>query len=152
MSDSIDSPDLSNNRILSGIPKNEYERIFPHLEYVSLPLGKVIYQPEDTIRYVYFPLCGTISLTAVMEDGGEAEVGVIGREGMLGLPVVLGTDTVPLKAMVQIPDGGVRMRTDRFKEEVSECGEFYKMLLRYTQAFFIQTAVTAACNRLHHLD
>ena len=105
MSDSIDSPDLSNNRILSGIPKNEYERIFPHLEYVSLPLGKVIYQPEDTIRYVYFPLCGTISLTAVMEDGGEAEVGVVGREGMLGLPVVLGTDTVPLKAMVQIPDG-----------------------------------------------
>lgn len=152
MNDSIDSSDLLNNRILSNLPKKEYEQIFPHLEYVSLPLGKVLYEPEDTIRYIYFPLRGTISLTAVMENGAEAEVGVIGHEGMLGLPIALGTDTAPLKAIVQIAGGAVRMKAGVFKERVNECGEFYRMLLKYAQAFFVQIAITAACNRLHHLD
>lgn len=152
MNDATNSRDLFSNRILSSIPKSDYETLFPHLEYVELPLGRNLYQPDEPISYIYFPLNGTISLTAIMESGAEVEVGVVGREGMLGLPVVLGTDSAPLKAMVQLPGGALRMSGDAFKEKVDDCGEFYRMLLRYAQAFFVQTAITAACNRLHHLE
>jgi CRP-like cAMP-binding protein len=141
------------NRILSALPQGEYERIAPRLENVALPLGEILYHPEEPISWVYFPLGGTISLTVPMENGAEAEVGVVGREGMLGLPVILGTHSTPLRAMVQVPNGGgLRMRADVFEEEVRCCEKFHCLLLRYAQAFFVQTAVTAACNRLHHLD
>jgi len=98
------------NRILSALPVDEYERISPRLEYTPLTLGKILYRPGEPIAHVYFPLRGTVSITAVMEDGREVEVGIVGREGMLGLPLVLGTDTAPLKAAVQVPDGAMRLR------------------------------------------
>jgi len=140
------------NRILSALPADEYERISPRLKNVALPLGEVLYRPDEPIPYVYFPLSGTISITAVMRDGSEVEVGMVGREGMLGLPLVLGTDTAPLKALVQVPDGALRLRADIFGQELERGGGLRRLLLRYAQAFFVQTAVTAACNRLHPLD
>ncbi|PYS78884.1 MAG: Crp/Fnr family transcriptional regulator [Acidobacteria bacterium] len=140
------------NRILSGLPRDEYERISPRFENISLPLGQVLYQPEERIAYVYFPLLGTISITAVMEDGSEVEVGVIGREGMLGLPLVLGTDSAPLKAVVQVPGSAMRLRAGAFGEELKRCETLGRLLLGYAQAFFVQTAITAGCNRLHPLD
>jgi CRP-like cAMP-binding protein len=140
------------NRILSSIPKAEYARLAPHLEYIDMPLGRVLTAPHEEIQHVYFPLHGTISLIVLMRDGAEAEVGVIGREGMLGLSIILGTDTAPLKAMVQVPGNGLRIKAHVFREELEHCRELYQLLLRYAQAFFIQTAVTAACNGLHPLE
>ena len=140
------------NRILSALPVDEYERISPRLEYTPLTLGKILYRPGEPIAHVYFPLRGTVSITAVMEDGREVEVGIVGREGMLGLPLVLGTDTAPLKAAVQVPDGAMRLRAGAFGEELERGKGLRRLLLRYAQAFFIQTAITAACNRLHPLD
>lgn len=140
------------NRILSALPKEEYGPLASHFEFVELPLGKILYQPEEPIHHVYFPLHGTISLTVMMENGSEAEVGVIGQEGMLGLPIILGTDTAPLKAVVQVPDGGIRIKADVFGDEVLRCAKLRRLLLRYAQAFFVQAAVTAACNGLHQLD
>lgn len=140
------------NRILAALPAGEYERLRPHSEPVALPRGETIYRPGDPIQYVYFPYSGTISVTVEMSDGMEAEVGVVGREGVLGLPVVLGTRSSPLKAFVQVPGAGVRVRADLFKSEADRGGELRALVLRYAQAFFVQTAVTAACNRLHLLD
>jgi CRP-like cAMP-binding protein len=140
------------NRILSALPLEEYERISTRLEYVAMPLGQILYRPEEPMSYVYFPLRGTISITAMMRDGSEVEVGVVGREGMLGLPLVLGTDSAPLKALVQVPDGAMRLRAGAFIEVLESCKGLRRMLLRYAQAFFVQTAITAACNRLHPFE
>lgn len=140
------------NRILESLPAEEYERIAPHLEDIRTKYGDVISQPDEKIEYVHFPKRGIISVCAVMQDGSQVEVGLVGNEGMCGLPVLFETDTVPLQSMVQIPDGAVRMSSEAFKREIEYCPYFRKSLLHYAQAFYIQAAQTAACNRLHTLD
>jgi CRP-like cAMP-binding protein len=139
------------NHILAALPVEEYERLLPHLEEVRLSLGDVISIPYEYIEYVYFPMRGTISICAMMEDGTQVEVGVIGNEGMFGLPIFFKTNIAPLQAMVQIPDGAVRMRSDTFGQEVEHCEHLRDLLLHYSQALFVQTAQTAACNRLHNM-
>jgi CRP-like cAMP-binding protein len=143
---------LMDNRILAALPAEEYERLLPHLEEVRLDQGDIISRPDEKIEYVYFPKRGTISICAMMEDGSQVEVGVIGNEGMFGLPIFFKTYTAPLQAMVQIPDGAYRMRAEAFIREVEECVHLRNLLLHYAQAFFIQAAQTAACNRLHPLE
>lgn len=140
------------NRILSTAPGDEHERLFPRLEYVELRRGDVLHEAGEHMSHVYFPYAGTISVVVQMEDGDQAEVGVVGREGMLGLPLVLGTDTAPLRAFTQVSGGAMRMSAGDFAEEVGRRGGLYTLLLRYAQAFFVQTAQTAACNRLHPLE
>ncbi|HEY0171740.1 MAG TPA: Crp/Fnr family transcriptional regulator [Pyrinomonadaceae bacterium] len=140
------------NRILSAAPKEEYERLFPLLEYVELRRADVLHEAGEHMPYVYFPYSGTISVVVQMEDGNQAEVGVVGREGVLGLPLVLGTDTAPLRGFVQVSGGAMRMTAADFVEEVGRRAGLYTLLLRYAQAFFVQTAQTAACNRLHPME
>src|SRR5215210_8371940 len=140
------------NRILESLPAEEYQRIAPHLEVIRMRLGDVLSYPDEKIEYVHFPKRGTISVCAIMEDGTQVEVGVIGNEGMCGLPVLFGTATVPLQSMVQIPDGAVRMNAEAFEREIGHCPHLRQSLMHYAQAFFIQAAQTAACNRLHSLD
>lgn len=123
-----------------------------HLEQVKLHPGEIISRPDEPIDYAYFPQSGTISVTVLMKDGAQAEVGVIGNEGMFGLPIVLGADSTPLQSMVQVPGQALRLSADMLREELKECGPLQQVLLRYAQAFLIQTAITAACNRVHHLD
>jgi CRP-like cAMP-binding protein len=146
-----DAPPLS-NRILSLLPAEEYERLAPHFQYVELPLRGVLYRPDDAMPFVHFPLSGTVSLAAPMRDGREVEVGVVGREGMAGLQVFLGTDSSPFKAVVQVSGSAVRVKAGALRSESGRCGELQRLLLRYAQAFFVQTAQTAACNRLHPLE
>ena len=140
------------NRILSLLPAGDYGRLAAHFQYVELPLGEVLYQPDTPLSHVYFPVSGTVSLTAPMSDGGEVEVGVVGREGMAGLPVFLGTDSTPFKALVQVAGGAVRVAAGRFISEAGPGGELHRLLLRYAQAFFVQAAQTAACNRFHQME
>lgn len=140
------------NRILSAAPREEYERLSPRLEYVELRRGEVLHETGEHMSHVYFPYSGTISVVVQMEDGDQAEVGVVGREGMLGLPLVLGTDTAPFRALTQVTGGAMRIAAADFAEEIGRRGGFYTLLLRYAQAFFVQTAQTAACNRLHHME
>jgi len=140
---------LHSNRILSLLPAGEYDRLAPHSRYVELPLREVLYRPDDPMPYVHFPLSGTVSLTAPMRDGHEVEIGVVGREGMAGLPVFLGTDSSPFKAVVQVSGGAVRIKAGALREEAGRGGALHRLLLRYAQAFFVQAAQTAACNRLH---
>jgi CRP-like cAMP-binding protein len=144
--------DTIQNRILELLPVEEYERIAPHLEEIRMKLGDIISRPDEQIEYVYFPKRGIISVCAVMRDGSQVEVGVIGNEGMCGLPVLFDTKTVPLQSMVQIPDGAVRIRSEAFRREIEYCPQLRQSLMHYAQAFYIQAAQTAACNRLHPLD
>ncbi|HEX8354726.1 MAG TPA: Crp/Fnr family transcriptional regulator [Pyrinomonadaceae bacterium] len=140
------------NRILSAAPREEYERLLPRLEYVDLRRGDVLHETGEHIRHVYFPYAGTISVVVQMRDGDQAEVGVVGREGMLGLPLLLGTETAPLRAFTQVSGGAMRMTAADFREEVGRRAGLYMLLLRYAQAFFVQMAQTAACNRLHPME
>ena len=144
--------DTIQNRILETLPAAEYERIVPHLEEIRMKLGDVLDRPDEEIKYVHFPKRGIISICAVMRVGSQVEVGVIGNEGMSGLPVLFDTKTAPLQSMVQIPDGAVRMSSEAFKREIEHCPHLRQSLMHYAQAFYIQAAQTAACNRLHALD
>ena len=147
-----DGHSSKDNRILAALSADETERLLPHMEKVELRLGEVICQPYEPIKYVYFPHRGTISVVVVLEDGSEVEAGVVGNEGMFGMPVVLGTDIAPLLAIVQLPGGATRMRADVLKGEFGKCGRLQNLLLRYGQAFFIMVAQNAACNRRHGVD
>jgi CRP-like cAMP-binding protein len=140
------------NRILAGLPIADFERLLPELELVELRYGEVLYQSDEPIRHVYFPNLGTISLIVVMENGAQAEVGIVGGEGMLGLSVVLGAESSPHLAIAQIPDNAMKMSVKALRAEVAQGNPLYRLLLRYAEALFIQTAQIAACNRLHHLD
>lgn len=142
----------TSNRILNALPPEEYERLSPHLERVTLPLRQVLYQPEQPVTHVYFPDSGTVSIVSVFEDGRNVEVGMVGNEGMFGVNVFLGSVSTPLEAVVQLPGAGYRMRADVLKEEFKRCGPLQDLLLRYTQAFIMQVAQNAACNRAHHVE
>jgi CRP-like cAMP-binding protein len=139
------------NKILSALPTKEYERLLPHLEYVPLPLGQVLYDMDDTILNVYFPNRGIVSLVTHLKEGASVEVGLIGSEGMVGLSVVLGDSVASNQAIVQIADGGMRLSVEALKQELSQGGQLLPLLLRYTQALLRQVSQTAACNRTHHV-
>lgn len=140
------------NRLLTALPREEYERLLPHLETVSLDLKKIIYQPNEPIEYVYFPNSGLISMVALMEDGAVVEVGTVGSEGMAGVPIVLGSDQIPTQAIVQIAGDGLRMKVAVFKREVLSGGPFHILLQRYTQALFNLVAQSVACNSQHSIE
>ncbi|HEV7906454.1 MAG TPA: Crp/Fnr family transcriptional regulator [Pyrinomonadaceae bacterium] len=139
------------NHLLAQLPPEEYERLSPYLEPVTLTIGDVIHYPQDPVTHVYFPNSGTVSVVATLEDGGGVEVGVVGNEGMFGVNAVLGSVTTPHEALVQQPGDGLRAPTDVIRQEFKKCGQLQDLILRYTQAFIIQIAQTAACNRSHPL-
>jgi CRP-like cAMP-binding protein len=142
----------TSNRILNSLPSEEYERLSPNLEPVNMPFGEILYRPDEPITHVYFPNRGTVSIISVFEDGGSVEVGMVGNEGMFGVSIILGSITAPLEALVQLPGDGLRMRADLLREEFKKGEHLHDLLLRYTQAFIIQIAQTAACNRAHHVE
>jgi CRP-like cAMP-binding protein len=140
------------NLILNQLPPEEYERLAPHLEPVTLALGDVLHYPQDPVSHVYFPDSGSVSVVATFADGGGVEVGVVGNEGLFGINVVLGSVATPHEAIVQLPGGGVRASADALGREFKRGGQLQDLLLRYTQAFIVQVAQTAACNKAHPLD
>lgn len=140
------------NRILGGLPPEEHERLAPHLEPITLAVGDVLYYPQEPVTHVYFLNSGMVSIIATFEDGGSVEVGVVGNEGIFGLNVVLGSMSTPLEALVQLPGGGFRTPASVMEEEFKKCGQLQDLILRYTQAFIIQLAQTAACNRSHPIS
>lgn len=137
------------NRILNQLPPEEYERLSPHLEPVTLSLGDVLHYPQDPVSHVYFPNRGTVSVIATFADGGSVEVGIVGNEGIFGINVVLGSVSTPHEAIVQLPGDGFRASSAALRQEFKRGGQLQDLLLRYTQAFIVQIAQTAACNGTH---
>ena len=140
------------NQLLAALSQQECDRIFPHLKLVPMPLGKVLYEPGDVLRHVYFPVDCIVSLLYVMEDGASAEISVVGNEGMIGIALFMGGETTPSRAIVQSSGHAFRLLGPLLKEEFHRSGEMQLLLLRYTQALITQMAQTAVCNRHHSLD
>lgn len=142
----------SQNRILASLPAEEFERISSHLVEVSLPLGEIIYQPEQKIEFVYFPENSLVSLLAVLEDGETVEAGVIGYEGFVGVPVVLGVQSGTTQALIQGAGDAQRIKSQALRSLINDGGQLQSLLLRFTHTLFTQIAQTAACNRAHDLN
>jgi CRP-like cAMP-binding protein len=123
--------------------------VLPDLEPVSLGLKEVLIEPKGPIGHVWFPIDGVCSVVATMEDGQVVEVGTVGNEGMVGLPVFLGRESVPLGTFCQVPGEAVRMRSEALRTEVGPGDKLHGLLRRYTQATFVFAAQGNTCNRLH---
>jgi CRP-like cAMP-binding protein len=140
------------NHLLAALPSEEYGRLLPHLESVPLPFMKVLCEGGETIRHVYFPDDGLISLLIVMGDETVREIGVIGNEGMLGAAVALGTKTTPTRALVQLPGSAMRMKVGALRGELGRGGALPNVLRRYSHMLFTQVAQSAACVSSHAVD
>lgn len=152
MSTKKDAFTASDNQILAALPAADLETLRPKLEWVTLHIRDAVYEPDQPIEYVYFPVQGVISLVKVMADGTSIETATVGKEGCVGLPVFLGTDRTAFKAFCQIPGAAFRLPATRFREEVGQGGALHSLLLRYTLAVLTQIAQSAACNRLHSME
>ncbi len=140
------------NHLLAALSAEVRQRLFAHLELVSLPLGKVLYESGDILRHVYFPTDSIISLIYVMETGASAEISVVGNEGLVGIALFMGGESTPSRAVVQSGGHAFRLKGPRLKEEFDRHGELLVLMLRYTQALITQMAQTAVCNRHHSID
>jgi CRP-like cAMP-binding protein len=137
------------NRLLAGLPAEDYERMLPSLKPVTFPLGEIIYESQRQMDYVYFPTTSHVSLLYTMLNGSTAEVGLVGNEGLVGIALFMGGDTTPNRAIVQGAGDAFRMSATAMQEEFKRGGEFQLALLRYTQSLIVQISQTAVCNRLH---
>jgi CRP-like cAMP-binding protein len=140
------------NNLIAALPQQEYERLLPKFEAVSLSLKQVLYKPNEPIEYAYFPNSGASSMLNLMEDGQTIEAATIGKEGMVGVPLLLGTTQIPLQVIVQIPGDGLRMKAEVFKAEVYWGCPLHTLLLRCMQTLMNQISQTAACNRFHSVE
>jgi CRP-like cAMP-binding protein len=137
------------NHLLAALSAAERERLYPHLQLVPMPLGKVSYESGDLLRHVYFPTDSIISLLYVMADGASAEISVVGNEGLIGIALFMGGETTPSRAVVQSAGSAYRLMGQYLKEEFRRNSGMQLLLLRYTQALITQMAQTAVCNRHH---
>jgi CRP-like cAMP-binding protein len=146
------STPATRNRLLAALPPDDLARLWPRLEAVELPFRQVLHAPGEPIEAVYFPETGYSSMLAYLESGDAAEVGLVGYEGMVGLPLLLGADRDDIEAMVQVPGTALRMNAQAFREELERIPAFRTLLLRYALVHHGQVARTAACNGRHHID
>jgi CRP-like cAMP-binding protein len=139
------------NGLLAALPDEALERWRPHLEYVAMPLGQVLYESGTTLTHVYFPTSAIVSLLYVMENGASAEIAVVGKEGIVGISLFMGGGSTSSRAVVQSAGSGLRLAAQLMKDEFERGGSALHLLLRYTQALITQMAQTAVCNRHHTL-
>ncbi|OUL31195.1 Crp/Fnr family transcriptional regulator [Nostoc sp. 106C] len=143
---------MRENRLLAALPAYEYERLVPHLKFVALSSGEFLYEPEEPITQIYFPNNSVVSVIITTENGSTVEVGLVGNEGMVGIPVILGGNTTTTSGIVKIPGSAMQMNADIVKIEFERGGLLQKLLLRYVQALHAQVSQAAVCNRLHTLE
>ncbi len=137
------------NRVLASLPAKSYQRLRAQLEPVILTFGQILYEPGETIRQVYFPVDCLISLLTAVDKRRTLEVGMVGNEGMAGMPVVLGVDVSGVRALVQGGGHALRIGSMRFRTEYDRNQPLQQSLFRYTHALMAQISQTAACNRFH---
>lgn len=137
------------NRLLAALPRKDYRTLLSFLEPVTLAFQDVLYEPNARIRHVYFPSDCFISMLTTVDGGRAAEVGLVGYEGMIGVPVVLGAAVSPFRAVVQGGGTAMRMNIVDFRREFSTSAALRRELFLFTHLLMIQIAQTAACNRFH---
>jgi CRP-like cAMP-binding protein len=137
------------NSLLAVLPRKVYELLLPHLELTTLNFGDVLYRPGDTFQHVYFPVDCLVSLLTEVAGHQALEIGMVGREGMLGIPLALGVRESPVRALVQGSGTALRMNAASFLREIRGSLPLQRAVHRYTYDLIVQITQTAACNRFH---
>jgi CRP-like cAMP-binding protein len=140
------------NYLLSALHDDDLERIISKLSPVTFELGDVLYESGEKMEHAYFPTTAIISLLYIMENGGTAEIGVIGNDGIVGVSLFMGGETTTNRAIVQSAGNALKISEKDLKTEFKLAGRFQELLLRYTQALMTQISLTAVCNRLHPIE
>lgn len=140
------------NRLLLSIPDNEFWAMRPHLEAVELPSHRILHEAHDVLHYAYFPNDGLLSLVVVLADGKTVEAGLVGKEGVVGLPALAGLGRSPLREVVQISGDGLRMAVSTLREMLATAPQLHHHVERFSVLLGLQMAQTAGCNRLHDVE
>lgn len=145
-------PTPLSNHLLAALPKDVWQRWLPLLEFIDMPLGQVLYESGVTLTHVYFPTTSIVSLLYVMADGSSAEIAVVGKEGLVGISLLMGGESTTSRAVVQSAGVGFRLPSHVVREEFASATPVVQLSLRFSQALITQMAQTAVCNRHHSLD
>ena len=137
------------NRLLAALPRREYARLLPGLKPVNLVFGDVLYEPGDTIKRVYFPNDSIVSLLAMIPEKSVLEVGMVGNEGMAGLPIFMGVNISQTRALVQGAGSAMMMTSAAVRLESNRLGSLHQLLHRYSHSLLSQVSQSSACNRFH---
>lgn len=140
------------NKILSALPEEEFASLRPNLKEVNFKIGEIIYQPDEPIEWAYFINRGIVSWLAALNGGNTVEAGVIGLEGLAGLPLLLGVSSTPNQALIQGEVFAEKISSGNLLTEFRKNGELNRLILRFVHSMFTQVAQTAACNGMHTLD
>jgi len=140
------------NHLLAALPLKECQRLLTFLTPVELTFGKTLYEPGKPIGHVYFPINCVVSLLTTVEKRRQLEVGLVGHEGMVGIPLALGISVSPVRALVQCTGTVLRMTSARFCGEYAKVGPLHTESNRYIYKWTVQLTQIAACNRFHQAD
>jgi CRP-like cAMP-binding protein len=144
--------DPRGNHLLAALPVDEFDRLIASLEPVALPRPTELEAANEPIEFVYFPTSGVASIVSIDEGGESVDTAIIGREGMTGIPVFLGTSQTPMRTIVQVPLKGMRLRSQILRDELRRNGRLVGLLQRHTQVVMVTMAQLILCNRVHRLD
>jgi CRP-like cAMP-binding protein len=146
----IPAPDK--NHILAALPAADFARILPELELVHLPRGLTMLESGDHVDFLHFPVSGIVSLIYALEDGSSSEIALVGNEGMIGISIYMGGESMPSSTEVQIAGHAYRLSRKVMKREFALGGQLQRVALLYTQALICQTSQTAVCNQHHSVE
>lgn len=147
-----DRHDPIQNHLLAALLSAGKNRLAPHLELTPMLLGDVLCESGAKLQYVYFPTTAIVSLHYLLQTGGSSEVAGVGNEGIVGVPIFMGGETTPSRAVVQTSGYGYRLKSHVLLEEFRSAAPVMQLLLRYTQALITQVSQTAVCNRHHSIE
>jgi len=142
----------ADNFLLAALPRKDYRHLIDDLEQVTLTYGEVLYEPGEQIKHVYFPNDSVVSLLTLVDQHRALEVGLVGREGIVGIPLALGISISPVRALVQGTGTAMRMNAASFIKELRQSHALQRALHRYTYSLMAQITQTAACNRFHVIE
>jgi CRP-like cAMP-binding protein len=143
------TPSYQANRLLAALPKSEYQVLQPYLEPVRLARGQVIYEPQDDIKHVWFITSGVVSLLAASIEGQTLEVGLIGNEGLVGIPVLMQIKRTMFRVVAQTDVEALRIKSVTLSNEFRLCGRLHQVLMRYLHVLMVQLTQSALCNNFH---
>lgn len=142
----------SDNRLLAALPSSVYQRLEPHLQPIELSHSQILNIVGEPDQYAYFPTNSMISRVAILENGATTEVGVVGNEGMIGLPIILQTNRTFFTTIVQVSGCSLIITAQELQKELNRQGALKRLLMQYVQARMIQVGQTAACNSHHKIE
>ncbi len=145
-------PDPKLNHVLASLPAKDYERLLPDLELVEMPLGWTMSESGDHVNYLHFPTSGIVALIYSLEDGSSSETALVGNEGLVGISIFMGGESMPTSTEVQSAGHAYRLQRKVMKHEFSLGGQLQHVALLFTQALIAQTSQTAVCNQHHSVD